>query len=124
MVAVPSGGRRFHARLVKLKAANYCAPLQPRFQPFSYQGPDAGKFHRAKIGTSSPFGCELLVVGQFDSCWPVDQRGVSWGQNRTTPDETILQLNFASSSVPSVPESPERGKILISGESGDVPIRI
>jgi hypothetical protein len=37
IVAVPSGGRRFHARLVKLKAANYCAPLQPRFQPFSYQ---------------------------------------------------------------------------------------
>lgn len=77
-----------------------------------------------KLGLRPPFGCELLVVGQFDSGWPVDQRGVSWGQNRTTPDEIILQLNFASSPVPSVPESPERGKILISGESGDVPIRM
>ena len=41
-----------------------------------------------------------------------------------SPDETILQLNLASSSVPSVPEPSERGEVFISGDPGDVPIRM
>jgi hypothetical protein len=80
-VAVPSAGRRFHARLVELEA-NYYALFQPGFQPCLIEAQVRARFIGQRLGLHfAPFlDMTCLWLASSSHAWPLEK-----GSDRSLP---------------------------------------